>query len=202
MFKAMKRIFDKIGIASSNNPVDPSVFNDAVAMKTSWSPLRDGVAVSFRMHKWVLVSPERAEFQVLPMYMIFCGSFVLGGFLIGLVFVFQSLWLPALSGLLTSVIGIVLFYLGSTPVVIDKRYGFFRKKHKEEIALSRVYALQIIHEYHSGTGDNAPFHSYPLNLVLENTDRANVINHGDQNKTREEAQQLAQFLQKPLWDAS
>lgn len=42
----------------------------------------------------------------------------------------------------------------------------------------------------------------PLNLVLDDGSRINVVDHGCARSLRAEAHQLATFLDKPLWDAT
>ena len=51
------------------------------------------------------------------------------------------------------------------------------------------------------SGDKSRYYSYELNLVLEDGSRLNVIDHGNVEAIRADAQKLAAFLGKPLWDA-
>ncbi|MBT4819108.1 MAG: hypothetical protein HON70_25600 [Lentisphaerae bacterium] len=77
--------------------------------------------------------------------------------------------------------------------------------------LEDIHALQIISEYcriksadTSGSTSRTTtraFFSHELNLVLEDAKRINVIDHGNLTKLRKDAQALAEFLEKPLWDA-
>jgi|GEM_PF-6831275 len=41
-----------------------------------------------------------------------------------------------------------------------------------------------------------------LNLVLNDGERINVIDHGDLNAVRQDAQTLARLMHVPLWDPS
>ncbi|MGD9320846.1 MAG: hypothetical protein PVH99_12810, partial [Desulfobacteraceae bacterium] len=50
-------------------------------------------------------------------------------------------------------------------------------------------------------GSKRSYYSYELNLVLRDSKRTNVMDHGDYEKLREDAQTLSQFLEKPVWDA-
>jgi len=65
--------------------------------------------------------------------------------------------------------------------------------------LEDIHALQLISEYCGG--NDGSYYSYELNLVLENGKRINVVDHGNKNKLRKEANNLSAFLAKPVWDA-
>ena len=74
---------------------------------------------------------------------------------------------------------------------------------REAVALGAIHALQIVHEWVSGNGKGSkPYKSYELNLVLSSGERKNVVDHGNREKLLEDANQLAQFLGVPLWDAT
>ncbi len=66
--------------------------------------------------------------------------------------------------------------------------------------LSRIHALQLIAE--RCHGKNQSYYSYELNLVLDDGQRINVVDHGNCNALREDARALAAFLGKPVWDAT
>ena len=74
------------------------------------------------------------------------------------------------------------------------------RKPAESVELTRVKALQIISEL--CRGDKSSYHSYELNLILDNASRINVVDHGSLSKLREDANRLAQFLGVPIWDAA
>ena len=76
---------------------------------------------------------------------------------------------------------------------------FDKKTLKHYAKLEKIHALQLI----SGhvTGGRSSFHSYELNLVLDNGKRINVVDHSHQDKLREDAGTLSVFLEKPVWDA-
>ncbi len=85
-------------------------------------------------------------------------------------------------------------------------YGKARNTLKHFAELEKVHALQIIAEKCSTKGERGrsgtPYHSYELNLVLEDSKRINVVDHGDQDSLRKDAGTLAAFLDKPIWDAT
>jgi len=65
--------------------------------------------------------------------------------------------------------------------------------------LDQVHALQLVSEYCSG--NKSSYYSYELNLVLKDGRRVNVIDHGNINRIRQDAQTLSNFLGKPVWNA-
>jgi hypothetical protein len=117
----------------------------------------------------------------------------------------------SLFGLIFSFFGGYLLYDGITPIVFDKQKGFFWKGRKspDEVfdkkilpyfaKLEDIHALQLISK-HCSKNDGS-YYSYELNLVLENGKRINVVDHGNKNKLRKEANNLSAFLAKPVWDA-
>lgn len=70
------------------------------------------------------------------------------------------------------------------------------------LSLSDVHALQIVCEYVKSNDLSGPFLSYELNLVLNDKNRRNLMDHHDLSDLRHDAQQLADALKVPLWDDS
>lgn len=120
--------------------------------------------------------------------------------------------MPVAMGLLFSAIGVGMFYSALIPAVFDIGHGYFCKsrqkpermidpsKLKRYAELKRVHALQIISEYIKTK--KSSYYSYELNLVLDDGSRLNVVDHGNQSALQADARTLAEFLKKPLWDAS
>lgn len=78
--------------------------------------------------------------------------------------------------------------------------------------LTDIHALQLLGEYlplrrryHSRprggrtSSVSGGFYRYELNLVLKDATRLHVMAHGDEKSLREDAENLASFLGKPLW---
>ena len=105
----------------------------------------------------------------------------------------------------------MLHFLGK-PRVFDKLTGRYWKGKQDpqlknprfeaddSVALSDIYALQLLSEY--VTGNKSHYTSYELNLVLENGRRVNVTDHGSIAALRDDARELARFLDVPVWDAA
>ena len=73
------------------------------------------------------------------------------------------------------------------------------KKSKNNIKLSRICAIQIIGEVVQS--DNNNYNSYELNLVLDDSTRINVIDHGNLKGVIQDANWLSDFLNIPVWHA-
>ena len=216
-------LFRKLrGVVDDNDPFDPSRFGDPVAEQTSWMPAKRGGA-NFRTRRLVTVTPNRIEFRASIGAKIFFGSFLLGG--IGVTvgvsafhfstgtFSFNSdTVLPLLAGIVFATVGGCLLYFGTAPIVFDKGRGWFWKGRKARdgvfdsnsskhfAGLEDIHALQLISEYCRGS--KRSYYSYELNLVLRDGRRINVMDHGDCEKLREDAETLSRFLERPVWDAT
>lgn len=203
-------------------PFDPSRFGDPLALSTAWTPARGGGS-SFRTHKMIRVGMNRIEFRPSIGALIFYLLFLLiglglttaiaashlssGNFTVGMETI-----VPMLMGLLFASIGGFMFYTGTTPIVFEKGRGVFWKGRKGPddamdirsrdrfVRLDNVHALQLISEY--CRGNKSSYYSYELNLVLADGKRVNVVDHGNRDRIRQDAQALATFLGKPLWDAT
>lgn len=95
--------------------------------------------------------------------------------------------------------------------VFDRSEGFFwngRRKGRQMPAchcpLESIAALQILRERISRT-DGHPHHtSYELNLVLDNGQRLNVLDHGSLADVRLATAEVQKFLttNPPVWDTT
>lgn len=201
---------------------DPSTLNDPVAMQTDWSPVEGGGA-SFCTHKLAVVDSSRLEFRPavggMLFYLLFLilGLGVVGGVLYyafssGGIALDKDTVIPLLIGSIFAVVGAVMLYFGTEPIVFDKSKRWFWKGRvsPDQIADKHtlkcfsyfvfIYALQIISEYCSGSENS--FYSYELNLVLKDGTRINIVDHGSLTQLREDAATLSNFLDKPVWDAT
>jgi len=200
---------------------DPSSLNDPVAMQTDWTPAKGGGA-NFRTHKLVSVSYDRLEFRASTGAKLFYLLFLLVGMGVLIGFSFFKLssggfsldtetLMPLLFSLVFLCVGGWLLYFGTAPIVFDMRKGYFWKGRKapDEVynrqtlkyfaKFEQIHALQLISEY--CRGNKSSYYSYELNIILKNGKRINVVDHGNQNKLRDDAAILSAFLGKPVWDA-
>lgn len=63
--------------------------------------------------------------------------------------------------------------------------------------LADIYAIQLIDEW---CGDSSI--DYQLNLILKDGSRINVFEVKKHEKIRDVAKEIAEFLGKPVWDAT
>jgi hypothetical protein len=199
-------------------PFDPSSLGDEIAMKTSWSPVKGGGA-NFQTHHLVEIDPHRTEFRASRGMVLFGGLFMVIGLGALTIMVLANQEAPALTMIFPVLIGLVfagigggILYFGLAPIVFDKRRGEYWKGRvapyeasnrdgiKHYAKLEGVRALQIISE--RCQSKNSSYYSYELNLVLEDGSRKNVIDHGNLERLRADAEKLAAFLGKPVWDAT
>lgn len=219
MLKALLNLSERMGLKSRPPDFNPEVFNDPVALLTSWSPLKGGGS-NFRTQKLVEIDPDRMEIRT-TMGAALCSSifFVAGLFIIGIGIkaiiscenVSFDVLFPLFLGLLFSGAGGVMFVSFSMPAVFDRRNGYFwkgRKSPAEVVNKSRlnpfaefeqIHALQLISEYCAS--NKSSYYSYELNLVLKDGNRINVFDHGRLEAARTDAEKLSVFLKRPLWDA-
>lgn len=190
---------------SGRNPGSP--FNDPIAMETSWYPMSRGGS-SIRTHKLVAINSARIEFKATITGVFGCLIFII----LGLVMIFDSTGYGGIFiGLIFFSPGAWFLYFVTTPVVFDLGKGVFWKGrkapdqflHKNQLKyfakISDIHALQLISET-VGNG-NSTFKSYELNLVLKDSQRIFVVDHGSLRKIREDTSKLSKFLNKPVWDA-
>jgi len=222
-----ERLLQKLKeLAWGREAVDPARFDDPVAQQTDWGPLKPGGA-NFCTQKLVRVDPDRLEFHaawgavLVGLFFLLVGLAALAFFVAGTLFGWTAassgdksvLWIPALFGSLFSAAGGGMLYGFTLPVVFDRRRGYFWKGRRapsqllgrgaaERVTdLARIHALQLIAELCHGSKGSS-YYSYELNLVLEDGSRVNVVDHGNLERLRQDAQALAEFLGRPLWDAA
>jgi len=200
--------------------VDPSRFNDPLALKIDWSPAKKG-GTNFQTRKLVNIAPYRVEFRPTKFALFFYMAFAFGG--VGVVFFFFfsrylshqltpdiNILIPLLIALVITTIGCFLLYFGTTPIIFDKMKSAFWKGRKSPeqvldpktlkdfVRMDDIYALQLVSEYIRAKNS---YYSYELNIVRKDGSRVNVVDHGSKEKLKQDAQTLSRFLGKPLWDA-
>ncbi|MBN2789300.1 MAG: hypothetical protein JXR69_03850 [Candidatus Delongbacteria bacterium] len=199
--------------------IDPSRFADPVADRTEWGPAKRGGS-NFRTHKLINYGNQRYEFKGSVAAIIFSLVFAMAGLgvLIGFsVFMSTSktefevpMIIPFIFGTIFTIVGYFMYRHMTAPIVFDKNQGYFWKGRKSprevfnidsikvHSELDQIHAIQILSEYcHT---DKSHYYSYELNLVLKDSSRINVVDHGNLAKLREDANLLAEFLEVPIWD--
>ncbi len=201
--------------------VDPGVFQDQIALQTSWTPLQGADGASFRSVELIAVAPHRWEYRPtaasaasclfiagLGLTVFLCGVFVPSdGSAVSLVTKASALIVGPFIVFLAG----VMYRSVSTPVVFDKQRGCFWKgrikapgvpgpgNSERYAAFTQIHALQLISKRVWG---EVSWTDYQLNLVMSDAGRINVVSHGAGKQIRQEATALANFLERPMWDAA
>ncbi len=233
MFKNLgEKLTEKIGeigdsikdaIKASGTPLDLSKFNNPIAEKTEWSPLKPG-GTSFRTHEFYKKTGE-ARFKATKGNLMFSGIFMVIGLVVPVLMMTPAISSGSSSEPLPFIVnfvplvfffaGFFLFRVSTKPIVFSKTTGYFwkgrlkgnespeQKPLKEYCRLRDIVALQIISEHVSGSssssGRSSSFRSYEINLILQDAGRLNVIDHGKKIKLLEDAEKLAAYLGVPVW---
>lgn len=134
--KSSARINNTGSIYIEPHPVDPTIYDDPVALRTDWKPLNYDSA-SFCTYRLTRVNSDRLAFKPTPQTLVLFGVFPFAGI---------ALLLHTFSG-----------HLEAFPLL--------------------------------------------LGLVLKNGKRIPVLSHSNKNKIRDDTLMLADFLDKPLWEA-
>lgn len=193
---------------------------DPVAAKTGWAALH-GRATNMCTQRLKRISADRYEFKATfaayassGVYLVFGVALGGGMGLVGLKEGTTGLVYAGVTlGVLLLILGVYYLRLMTKPCVFDKGTGCFWKGRRAagRRDLGTIHALQIVgHTYEFSLSDDNPgigyvpstFRSYELNLVLENCDRINAVEHGKIKILRRDAQSLAEFLEVPFWDAT
>ncbi len=178
------------------NSFDPSIFGDAVAMQTQWTPILNTEGnlniykittvnndyIKFKRSIWILVC-----FLALSLFLL--GTMILTGYNI-FAFVFFII-----------LICVTFVYLNDY-VVFRKNGAEFYKLTKwkdAHIDINNIHALQLV--YNDTIDEDHDLDNYELNIVLNSSKRINTVCYRNINKLRKDAAILAKFLNKPLWDA-
>ena len=200
--------------------LDLSRFNHPLALKTEWTPL-SGVGSTFKTRNLHRIGPHRIEFRHSPGHLFLWGSFILAA---AVILVLQLPGMPmdlrSEGAILRSLalLGPILFITcGSLALifqgkaVFDRSEGFFwhgRRKGPRMPAchcpLKSITALQILRERLSDVDNSSYRFSYELNLVLDDGQRLNVLDHGSLPDVRLAAVEVQKFLptNPPIWDST
>ncbi len=120
-----------------------------------------------------------------------------------------------LVGLCLGGASVLMLYRTASPIVFDKHVGLFWKGRQASggmvsdrladrlhIQLDDIHAVQIIAKYSSENRFSYSYLTQELNLVLKDGKREHVVDATSLDQIRKDAQTLAMFLEKPVWDAT
>ena len=213
----------------SDFPVPEHLRNDEVAARTTWAPLQPKESANHRTrfsnrqseHRLTFDPTRSSKIVVLCIFVCSAICLVLGT-------VLTYLWLSGANidtrlkfvgpfllsgGVPFGVLGFILKSHLLQLIVFDRQVGGYWRgsttpTDEHVVALTDIHALQIIEKWVKPTGPDSHmgptpgYSSFELNLVTTDGQRHNVVDHGDLEALREDAESLSDFLQIPLWDAS
>jgi len=217
----LKTLAQKLfNLGKEQPPFDPSQFNDPLALKIDWSSAKRG-GTNFQTRELIKITPYRVEFRATKFALFLYSAFFLGG--IGTLIVTSFIkyrshqWVfnlddlaPMLIAVAFLIAGNILLYFGMRPIIFDKMKSAFWKGRKSPaqvhdpklikdfVRFSDIHALQLISEYIRAKNS---YYSYELNIIKKDGTRVNVVDHGNKTKLKQDARNLAMFLNKPVWDA-
>ena len=194
---------------------DKNILN--IKKSVSIKPLNSGGS-NFKTH--LLVEKKRGILEFIPSigFIIFISIFLI----VGLVFLSVILYKLFISqdynfelshilfGLLPIVfitVSVYMMYENFKPNQFNKTSNRYTKGHQKnvikkssiDIPLSKIIALQLIGEI--VTGNDNSYSSFELNIVMDDGERFNVIDHGNLKSLIRDAEWLSEFLNVPIWHA-
>lgn len=198
--------------------------DDPIARQTEWTCLPGGDESSFCTRTLRETAPQRCEFGPSGAMWAFAGLFLLGGGACVVVAAVQLVGsLAGTSGVAASLdelvvlvlsivffaCGVILGKMAAKRAVFDKQRNLFWKQRDwprrspdgepepGAISLQRVHALQLLIARRQE--DDSDYFHYQINLVLDDGQRELVVGHGSLRHALPQAQQLASFLNVPVW---
>ncbi len=194
---------------------DKNILN--IKKSVSIKPLNSGGS-NFKTH--LLVEKKRGILEFIPSigFIIFISIFLI----VGLVFLSVILYKLFISqdynfelshilfGLLPIVfitVSVYMMYENFKPNQFNKTSNRYTKGHQKnvikkssiDIPLSKIIALQLIGEI--VTGNDNSYSSFELNIVMDDGERFNVVDHGNLKSLIRDAEWLSEFLNLPIWHA-
>jgi len=199
-------------------------FEDPIAKEVGWSPIRGGGA-SFQTQYLKTLSNNQLKVVKTKQGLLFNLLFMVTGaaVIIGVTANYFNLIgdQPNMSVgtlLLLLLFGGVFLSVGlfarGKSLTFDKSQNYcwqgkrsprevMNVETKDFVHLNRIIGLQILKESvssGSSNGKSRSYYSYELNLILDDHERMNVMDHGKLQKIREDGEKLSKYLEVPLFD--
>lgn len=195
----------------------PELQGHPIASKTAWSPLVPGGTVH-KTHDIRVLSKTRAIFSTTAqsrLFSFFVIAIGLSGLGLGLFRMFEMATpfnsaLTLLVGTMFTAAGLWMYKSGERSIIFDKSVGAFwagkqptasklKTASDKWCKLEDIAGIQVISEQIGW--EKFDMVSYELNLVLKDSRRLNVVDHGNLRQVKSDAIRLSKFLQVPVWDA-
>lgn len=219
----MKKFVNKVkeAIKNASSPAAPPEFPEyPLASQTSWSPLKPGGS-NFKTHKFKVIDTHRAVFGSTIGARLFAMVFGGVGTAVGVIGVIMLLSqglegmpvgpIMTLFGGVFAGVGIYLYRTFDKAIIFDLSDGLFWRGKRPNLAdseqkpdtwcrIDEIAGIQILREF--VRSDKSSYYSYELNLVLQDSSRRHVVDHGSLKQISTDAQQLGEFLQVPVWNGA
>jgi len=191
--------------------VDSNQFNDPVAKKCSWEPLKSSSA-NFNTHKLHKVGEKTLAYKPTPITLIMGIAFVVVG--VGLLasysLGFIEHWIALAVGLIFSCAGVIMFVQGTTPITFDIQSKTFcrGRGQKQCTPFDRIHGIQILTKIGkvSSNSDNIQrdsyYYAYEMNLVLHDSTRIYVMAYTNRDKAISDAGLIAEMTNVPIWNGT
>jgi hypothetical protein len=205
---------------SHSTDFDPSVFNNTVALQTSWKRMTRGPGYDFinpfflnrDKSDYAYYKPNKILkiFPIIPALMgvAFCLALPIDNHLKK-----QSVFdlgskVSIVFGVLCLIGSFLLYRKATTPHFFDRTKGFYYKgrrnpekfsdsdKVKTFIPFENIQAIQLLRQLYDDPHDSDV---YELNLILKNSERVHVLEYASLNLIEEDAAYLSHFMDVPIW---
>lgn len=180
------------------------------------APLKKGGA-NFKTHKLSAKDMNVLEFVPTLGFYAFSGIFIAIGVGAFLTFLYKF-YIEGFNSVINNMF-ILFFSLGFLVISyflfrhqfkvnrfskITNRYTKGKAKNKVgkntvDIPLHKIIAIQLIGERVSGSKSN--YNSFEMNIVMDDGNRFNVVDHGNLKSLIKDARVLSDFLNVPIWHA-
>ena len=194
---------------------DASLYDYGCIKKVSWEPLFDNFYDSYYRTYDLISKDKLLSFKVRIIHKILYFMLILLGVLIITIFGLNFSELNGGGKYVLLILGLGLFFGISYKLLKLNWVLFFDKESKRYtsshifsflrkdnvIHLPKIYSLQILIKeiIQTKKSERVVFDAYELNLILEDSQRVNLLNYCDEKSIRQQSKQLADFLEVPLW---
>lgn len=189
--------------------VDLNRFQDPVAKKCDWKPLKPGAA-NFNTHKLHKTGEDVLEYKPTPITLTMGIGFALAGvaLLASSLFGMIDHWIVLVVGSIFLVVGAILFLQGTKPVAFDNRSKTFRRGrgNKDCTPFDQIHGIQILTKIGkvSSNSDSYQqdryFYAYEMNLVMHDSARTHVMSYTNKDQVINDADLISQMTNAQIWN--
>lgn len=191
--------------------IDPSQFNDPVAEKCGWEPLKSATA-NFNTHQLRKLGDKALAYKPTPLTLIMGIAFVVVG--VGVLVAYSTgaieHWVALVAGFVFTGAGIIISAQGTTPITFDIQSKTFcrGRSRKQCTPFDQIHGIQILTKIGKVNNDSdniqrvSYFYAYEINLVLHEGSRIYVMAYTNRDKAINDAGLIADMINVPIWDGT